>query len=147
MGHCWLVEILILSILSSQIAAATRAHWWASLVRAIISSYESHFMAVNFMSVWGSGQGASAGNCFHPPSSCVDGCLSWRHSLMESRILPPSWKHSGFSPASCQQWSLMFYFHKEYWSNHGTWNNNSKHHRHCHYMPIHLNTDLRWVSP
>ena len=81
--------------LSSRIAAAARADWWASLTRAIISSHESHFVATNFSyvlwfaaanSVQGSGQGASAGNCFHSPSGCVDGHLSQRHSLMESMI-------------------------------------------------------------
>ena len=38
------------------------------------------------MPIQGSGQGALAGNCLCSPSGCVDGCLSQRHSLMESRI-------------------------------------------------------------
>ena len=93
--HCWLVDWIILSILSSRIAAAARAHWWASLMRAIISLYESCFVAVNFLymllfvaanSVWGSGQGVLASNCFCSPSTCADGQLSQRCSLMESRI-------------------------------------------------------------
>ena len=89
------MEWLICSIFSSSIVAATRTHWWASLTRAIIPSYKSCFAAVNSLyvqqfaavnSVQGSGQGTSAGNCLCSPSSCVDGCLSWRHSLMESSI-------------------------------------------------------------
>ena len=49
--HHWLVEQLILSILSSRIAAATRACWRASFMRVIISSYESHLAAANFLYV------------------------------------------------------------------------------------------------
>ena len=86
------------------------------------------------------GTGTHNGVCHVPPTSVLES----RHQY-PTAILPPSWKHSGFSAASWQWLSLTFYFHKECWSNHGNWNDN-KHHRHCHYMPIHLNTDLRWVS-
>ena len=40
LGHHQLMEQLILSIFSSWIVAGTRANWWASLMRAIISSYK-----------------------------------------------------------------------------------------------------------
>ena len=46
--HWQLLEWLILSILSSRMAAAAKAHRWVSLMRAIIALYESQFVAVNF---------------------------------------------------------------------------------------------------
>ena len=56
-----------------------QGHCWVCLMRAIISSYESQFIAVNFSCVlWfmaanaiqGSGQGASASNCICFPQQC-----------------------------------------------------------------------------
>ena len=93
--ECWqLVDWLILSICLPRVAAATRAHWWASLARAIISSsilwfaavnysYIPQFMAVN--AVWGSGQWALAGNCIHCFLGSGKGHLTLRYSFIETR--------------------------------------------------------------
>ena len=88
-----------------------RAHQWASLIRAIIPSYEFCFTAVNYSymlwlaaanSIWGSGQGTSASNYLHSPSGCADSHLSWRHSLMELRI--SLWRYSSVASS---HWPLL----------------------------------------
>ena len=92
---CQLVEWLNCSICSSSNAAATRAHQCASLMMAIISSYESWCAAVNFSyvlqfavanAVWGPYWGVSANNCACSPSGCVDTHLCQTCFLMESRV-------------------------------------------------------------
>ena len=125
----WMVKWLICSILSSRIAAVNMAHWWASLTRAIISLYESHFVAVNFSymlqlavanSTQGSGWGALASNCLCSSSGCADGCLSQRCSLMELRISLQ--RHS--SVASSHQpllGSLWDWYTSQYRSSMSSW--------------------------
>ena len=56
-------------------------------------------------------------------------------------------KYSVFLPASWQQLFLWFYSHIKGYSTHGSWNNNNKHHRHCHYIPICLNTGFTMSKP